>query len=81
MGKSVAARIVEQMNDLPVIDRLPESMCHVTTDFQLPEGFQLSATYRRRGDGLIMQSVRQQRNPQPRGEDMTWLDGQLAQLF
>jgi NADPH-dependent 2,4-dienoyl-CoA reductase/sulfur reductase-like enzyme len=81
MGKIVAARIVEQINQLPISARLPESMCHVTTDFQLPEGFQVSAAYRQRADGVIMQTVRQQRNPQPRGEDLAWLDEQLAEMF
>jgi NADPH-dependent 2,4-dienoyl-CoA reductase/sulfur reductase-like enzyme len=81
MGKIAAARIAEQINGLPITVPLPESLCHVTTDFQQPEGFQVSATYRQRGDGLIMQSVRQQRNPQPRGEDLAWLDGQLEGLF
>lgn len=60
---------------------LPDGICHVTSDFALPEGLRIEASYRQRGDGVIVQTARQQREPQPRGEDMAWLDGMLSILF
>jgi len=57
---------------------LPRSQCHVWLDAEPPEQLQLDASFRRRGDGLIEQSVRQIDNPQPRDEDLVWARGVLV---
>lgn len=60
---------------------LPESLCHVRTSVEPPEAMRIEAGYRLRGDGLIVQSVRQHDDPQPRGEDQAWLRGLWGELF
>ncbi len=57
---------------------LPRSQCHVWLDAEPPEQLQLDANFRRRGDGLIEQSVRQIDNPQPRDDDLAWARELLA---
>lgn len=52
---------------------LPTSECHVWLSADPPELLQLDVSHRRRGDGEIVQAVRQLDNPQPRGEDAAWL--------
>lgn len=51
---------------------LPASECHVWLSADPPEMLQIDVSHRRRGDGEIVQIVRQTDNPQPRGEDMAW---------
>jgi NADPH-dependent 2,4-dienoyl-CoA reductase/sulfur reductase-like enzyme len=52
---------------------LPASECHVQLSVDPPELLQIDVSHRRRGDGEIVQAVRQTDNPQPRGEDEAWL--------
>lgn len=58
---------------------LPRSLCHVWLDAEPAEQLILDASFRRRGDGLIVQSVRQTDNPQPRDEDLQWARELMAQ--
>lgn len=58
---------------------LPRSLCHVWLDAEPPEQLVLDASFRRRGDGLIVQSVRQTDNPQPRDEDLQWARGLMRE--
>jgi hypothetical protein len=51
---------------------LPSSICHVWLSAEPAEHLIMDAQYRQRGDGLIVQTVRQQDNPQPRDEDLQW---------
>lgn len=81
LGALAAARIAARAAGREMPADLPDSVCHVTTDYGLPEGQRIEAGYRRRGDGLLVQAVRQQRNSQPRGEDMAWLEQALDSLF
>ena len=41
----------------------------------------IEAAYRRRGDGLIVQSLRQVEERQPRGEDEAWARGLYAEML
>ena len=81
LGRIAAAQIAARAAGRDPAELLPESLCHVTTDYALPEGLRIDAQYRRRGDGAMTQSVRQARNAQPRGEDRAWLEALLAALF
>ncbi len=74
-GQIVAASRGEPAGPAP----LPHSLCHVWLDADPAEQLQLDTQYRRRGDGLIVQSVRQIDNPQPRDEDLAWARALLAQ--
>jgi NADH dehydrogenase FAD-containing subunit len=81
LGLIAAAEIAARASDAVPPVLLPDSICHVTSDFALPEGIRIEAAYRQRGDGVIVQTARQQRNPQPRGEDTAWLDETLAKIL
>lgn len=74
LGAAAAAllRAAPQRRGDPQPAALPRSLCHVWLDADPPEQLQLDASFRRRGDGLIEQSVRQIDNPQPRDEDLAW---------
>jgi hypothetical protein len=41
----------------------------------------IEARYRQRGDGLIVQTVRQHEDPQPRGEDLDWARGLYREML
>jgi NADPH-dependent 2,4-dienoyl-CoA reductase/sulfur reductase-like enzyme len=58
---------------------LPTSQCHVWLNADPPEQLVLETSYRHRGDGLIVQTVRQHDNPQPRDEDLRWARSLLAE--
>lgn len=57
---------------------LPRSRCHLWLQAEPPEMLLLQAQFRRRGDGVIVQSLRQTDNPQPRGEDLAWAQEVMA---
>jgi NADPH-dependent 2,4-dienoyl-CoA reductase/sulfur reductase-like enzyme len=60
---------------------LPESVCHVFSDVEPMESIRIDGEYRLRGDGLIMQTVRQHYDPQPRGEDAAWAKSMYAEFL
>ncbi|MFO1327312.1 MAG: FAD-dependent oxidoreductase [Rubrivivax sp.] len=57
---------------------LPRSRCHLWLQAEPPEQLVLEAQFRRRGDGVVTQALRQTDNPQPRGEDLAWARELLA---
>ncbi len=59
----------------------PESLCFVHTDVEPAEALRIEASYRQRGDGLVMQTVRQREEPQPRGEDVAWAQGLMREML
>ena len=81
LGMIAAAEIAARASEAVPPVLLPDSICHVTSDFALPEGIRIEASYRQRGDGVIMQTAHQQRNAQPRGEDAAGLDQTLAKIL
>jgi NADPH-dependent 2,4-dienoyl-CoA reductase/sulfur reductase-like enzyme len=62
----------------PAAELLPASQCHVWLDADPPEQLRIDTSYRLRGDGVIVQTVRQVDNPQPRDEDLQWARGVMA---
>lgn len=79
LGAAAAQQIVARSRDLsPAPGALPQSICHVWLDAEPAEQMRLEAQYRLRGDGLIMQTVRQIDNPQPRDEDLQWARALMA---
>ena len=81
LGRIAAAQIAARAAGVDPEVMLPDSVCHVISDFGLPEGIRVDASYRQRGDGLITQTTRQKREPQPRKEDEAWLAGMLDTFF
>lgn len=81
LGAAAAGEIAARSNGRVPDPVLPEGICHVASAFDPPAALRIEASYRLRGDGVITQSARQQRDPQPRDEDVAWLNELLARLF
>jgi NADPH-dependent 2,4-dienoyl-CoA reductase/sulfur reductase-like enzyme len=81
LARIAADGLVARARGREPVASLPESLCHVRTSIEPPEAMRIEAGYRLRGDGLIVQSVRQHDDPQPRGEDLAWLRGLRDELF
>jgi hypothetical protein len=45
------------------------------------EMIRIDAQYRLRGDGLIVQTVRQNYDPNPRGEDVQWAEAMYGEFL
>ena len=74
MGLAVARQIAGEAQEQPVAPLLPASICHVATSVDPAESVRIETSYRDRGDGFLVQTVRQVRNPNPAGEDATWAE-------
>ena len=73
LGRSAALQIIAASRGHAATPaELPQSICHVWLDADPAEQLILEAEYRLRGDGVIIQTVRQHDNPQPRDEDLQW---------
>lgn len=81
-GQAAAAAIVARARGREAPPTaLPDSLCHVFTELDPPQAMRIEASYRRRGDGLITQTVRQVEERQPRGEDIDWMRGMMAEVL
>ncbi len=74
MGQAVARQIAAQATGQVQAPLLPESVCHVTTSVDPLESTRIDTSYRDRGDGFLVQTVKQMRNPNPIGEDVAWAE-------
>lgn len=81
LGRIAADGIVARARGQAPAVQLPESVCHVHIDVDPPEAMRIEAGYRLRGDGLIVQTVRQHDDPQPRGEDLAWARSLHAEVL
>ncbi len=81
LGRIAAGEIAARSRGIEAPVSLPESICHVMSNVDPAESIRIEASYRRRGDGLIVQSVKQVRDPQPRGEDEAWAQAHFAAMF
>ena len=81
LGIIAAEQIAARLAGTVAPELFPEAICHVLTGLAPEAALRIEARYRRRGDGVITQETRQQRDAQPRGEAQAWLDGMLEQWF
>ena len=81
MARIVAGEIAARAAGRDAPAALPDSVCYVGSDVAPPESLRIDARFHQRGDGVIVQTVRQHRDPQPRGEDEVWLASLVAELF
>lgn len=81
LGRIAALAIAAGIAGREAETLLPDGLCHVATSIEPPESLRVEAGYRLRGDGLLMQSVRQQHDPQPRGEDAAWAAGHYREML
>jgi hypothetical protein len=81
LGRIAAEGIVARLRGVSPAPTFPESLCFVHTDVEPAEALRIEASYRQRGDGLVMQTVRQREEPQPRGEDVAWAQGLMREML
>ena len=81
MGQIAATEILGRLAGQPGEPALPDSTCYAYVDLEPAEFVRLDTSYRWRGDGVLQQSIRQQRVHYPDGEDDAWLDAAHQQLF
>ncbi|UCV27276.1 FAD-dependent oxidoreductase [Ferribacterium limneticum] len=74
MGLAVAQQIAAQATGHAFPPLLPESVCHVLSSIEPDEQTRIDTSYRQRGDGFLLQQVKQTRNPNPAGEDVAWAE-------
>ncbi|NTV71837.1 MAG: FAD-dependent oxidoreductase [Azonexaceae bacterium] len=70
VARQIAASATGKMHPL----LLPESVCHVVSSVEPLEYTRIETSYRQRGDGFLMQQVKQVREPNPAGEDSAWAE-------
>lgn len=71
-GRIAAREIAARAKGVAPEKLLPDSACYVFTRIEPMEMTRVESRYKFRGDGLIVQSVRQTHDPNPRGEDLQW---------
>jgi NADPH-dependent 2,4-dienoyl-CoA reductase/sulfur reductase-like enzyme len=74
MGAIVARQIAASATGQTFPALLPESVCHVVSNVEPLEYTRIDTSYRQRGDGFLLQQVRQTREPNPAGEDVAWAE-------
>lgn len=74
MGHAVARQIAAEAGGQVLDKLLPESVCYVTSSVEPEESVRIDTSYRDRGDGFLVQTVKQTRNPNPAGEDAAWAE-------
>lgn len=80
-GRIAAAHIVAEARGKEAERLLPESTCFVLAGADPMEMVRIETRYRFRGDGLIMQTVQQHYDAQPRDEDVAWAKGMFSALL
>jgi len=81
LGRIAATQIAARAAGTAAPRQLPDSTCYVVNRPEPKEMTRIETTYRRRGDGVIQQTVRQQHLPQAGEEDLDWAHRQFAELF
>lgn len=77
MGAMVAAQIAGVVKQAS----WPASVCHVLTGVAPESGIRLEIDYRRRGDGFLMQEIRQQQQADPLAAAAAWAAAQYANFL
>jgi hypothetical protein len=80
-GRIAAAQVVSAIQEKAVVPALPASTCYVLAGADPMEMMRIETSYRLRGDGLIMQMVKQHYDAQPRDEDVTWAKAMFSELL
>lgn len=80
-GRIVARQIAALASGSDAVTELPDSLCHIATAYAPPEAIRITASFRQRGDGELMQQNKVERDPQPRGEDLAWLNAMLRETL
>lgn len=80
-GRIAACRIAAEAAGKPAPHELPDSVCHIATQYDPPASLRIDAAYRLRGDGALVQQTQIRRDPQPRDEDLAWAQGMFREFL
>ncbi|MFH2210668.1 MAG: FAD/NAD(P)-binding oxidoreductase [Pseudomonadota bacterium] len=80
-GRIAAREIAARAKGLTAEKLLPDSTCYVFTRIEPLEMTRVESRYKFRGDGLIAQTVRQNLDPNPRGEDIQWAKAMFEEFL
>lgn len=81
LGRIAAQAIAARARGQAPEPQLPESRCFITTRLEPQESLRIDTQYRRRGDGLIVQTTKQDFDFNPRGEDVDWAKGMFSEFL
>jgi NADH dehydrogenase FAD-containing subunit len=81
LGRIAAQQIAARARGGVADTLLPRSSCFVTTRLAPQESLRIDMHYRLRGDGLIVQTTKQEADFNPRGEDIDWATGMFRELL
>ena len=81
LGHIAAQEIAARAKGSEPEAQLPDSVCYVHANVEPMEMIRIDAHYRLRGDGLIVQTVKQSYDPNPRGEDVQWAEAMYAEFL
>ena len=79
-GRIAARQIAARVEESSAAPELPDSTCIVIQRAEPLEMTRIDTHYRLRGDGEIMQTVKQQRLAQPADDDLAWALAMFAEL-
>jgi len=80
-GRIAAREIAARAKGIAPERLLPDSACYVFTRIEPMEMTRVESRYRFRGDGLIVQNVKQIHDPNPRGEDLQWAKSMFEEFL
>jgi NADPH-dependent 2,4-dienoyl-CoA reductase/sulfur reductase-like enzyme len=81
LGRIAAQEVAARAQGLEPEAQLPDSVCYVHANVEPMEMIRIDAHYRLRGDGLIVQTVKQSYDPNPRGEDVQWAEAMYGEFL
>jgi NADPH-dependent 2,4-dienoyl-CoA reductase/sulfur reductase-like enzyme len=81
LGGIAAREIAARSREKEPEKLLPDSTCFVYSSVEPMELLRIDTRYRLRGDGVIMQTAKQNFDPNPRGEDEAWARGMFAEFL
>ncbi len=81
LGAIAAREIAARARDTAPEALLPDNVCYVYSRVEPLELTRIDSQYRLRGDGLIVQTVEQHRDPNPRDEDLHWATAMFAEML
>jgi len=81
LGRIAAQEIAARAKGSEPEAQLPDSVCYVHANVEPMEMIRIDAHYRQRGDGLIVQTVKQSYDPNPRGEDVQWAEAMYGEFL
>lgn len=81
LGRIAAREIAARSQGAEPEKLLPDSLCYVVSNIDPLEMRRINTSYRLRGDEVIVQTVKQEFDPNPRGEDEEWAKSMFGEFL